>query len=177
MRKHKAGNMILRSAIGALALIMVPLVASRFVERWHWGAGRFLFVYFLFFAMGIMYALVAQNSVPSYKAGAAVSMVTGFSLGWSTMVQVADSGHPQNFAYCGVLAVGIFGALLARLEPGGLARTLFAMAVTLVLITVFLPSGAAPDLARRMAIGHFVFTAIFISAGLMFRQASLARGA
>jgi hypothetical protein len=48
------------------------------------------------------------------------------------------------------------------------------MAATLALIAVILPSGAPPDLARRMAIGHGVYVALFTASGLMFRHASLA---
>jgi hypothetical protein len=90
------------------------------------------------------------------------------------MVQVADSGHPENLVYYSVLAVGLIGACLARLQARGLAWTLFAMAATLALIALILPSGAPPDMARRMAIGHGVFVALFTASGLLFRQASLA---
>ena len=33
------GKTMLRVALGALAVWMVPLVASQFVEDWHWGVG------------------------------------------------------------------------------------------------------------------------------------------
>jgi len=169
------GKMMLRVALGALALLMVPLVASRVVEGWHWGAGSFVFVYVLFFATGMAYALIARKmGVWSYKAGVGVALVAGFALGWSTMVQTADSGHPERLWYLSVLVVGFIGACLARLKAPRLAVTLFAMAATLALITVMLPSGAPPDMARRMAIGHGVYVALFIASGLMFRHASLA---
>jgi hypothetical protein len=148
---------ILRVALGALAVLMVPLVASQFVKDWNWPVGAFVRVYVLFFATGMVYALVA-----------------GFALGWGTMVQVADSGHPERLWYHSVLVVGAIGACLARLKAPGLAWTLFAMAATLALIAVILPSGAPPDLARRMAIGHGVFVALFTASGLLFRHASLA---
>jgi hypothetical protein len=90
------------------------------------------------------------------------------------MVQTADSGHPERLWYLSVLVVGFIGACLARLQARGLAGTLFAMAATLALIAVILPSGAPPDLARRMAIGHGVYVALFTASGLMFRHASLA---
>jgi hypothetical protein len=48
------------------------------------------------------------------------------------------------------------------------------MAATLALIAVILPSGAPPDLARNMAIGHGVLTVLFTASGLLFRHASLA---
>jgi len=72
-----------------------------------------------------------------------------------------------------VLGVGAVGACLARLKARGLALTLFAMAATLALIAVTLPSGAPPYLARNMAIGHGVYTALFTASGLLFRHASV----
>ncbi len=166
---------MLRVALGALAVWMVPVVAAQFVEDWHWGVQGFVRVYFLFFATGMVIALVARRmGVWSYKAGVGLALVAGFAFGWSNMVQVADSGNPANLWYYSVLAVGVVGALLARLRARGLAVTLFAMAATLALIAVTLPSGVPPSLARNMAIGHAVYTAFFTASGLLFRHASLA---
>jgi hypothetical protein len=165
---------ILRVALGALAALMVPLVASRVVEGWNWTAGGFVFVYVLFFALGMTYALIARKmGARSYKAGVGVALVSGFGLAWSTMVHVADSGHPEGFVYYSVLVVGIVGALLSRLKARGLAYTLFAMAATYSLIAVILSSGEPPDLARNMAVGHGVFVVLLIASGLLFRHASL----
>ena len=175
MHMNQLGKTMLRVALASLALLMVPLVASRVVEGWHWNAGGFVFVYVLFFATGMAYALIARKmGAWSYKAGVGVALVAGFALGWSNMVQVADLGHPENLVYYSVLAVGIVGACLARLKARGLALTLFAMAATLALIAVILPSGAPPYLARNMAIGHGVYVALFTASGLLFRHASLA---
>ncbi len=169
------GKTVLRVALGALAVLMVPLVASQVVDGWNWEAGGFVVVYVLFFGTGMVYALIARKmGAWSYKAGVGVALAAGFALGWSNMVQVADSGNPANLVYYSVLGVGAVGALLARLEPRGLARTLFAMAVTLAVIALILPSGAPPDFARRMAIGHGVYVALFTASGLLFRHASLA---
>jgi hypothetical protein len=169
------GKTILRVALGALAVLMVPLVASQLIESWHWGVGGFVFAYVLFFGTGMAYALIARKMAAwSYKAGVGVALAAGFALGWSNMVHVSDSENPANLVYFGVLAVGGVGAWLARLTPRGLARTLFVMAATLALIAVMLPSGAPPDLARNMAIGHGVFVVLFTSSGLLFRHASLA---
>jgi len=175
MRMNQLGKTMLRVALGALAVLMVPLVASRLVEGWNWPAGAFVRVYILFFGTGMAYALIARKmGVWSYKAGVGVALVAGFALGWSTMVQTADSGHPERLWYLSVLVVGFIGALLARLKARRLALTLFAMAATLGLIAVILPSGAPPDMARRMAIGHGVYVALFTASGLMFRHASSA---
>jgi hypothetical protein len=167
------GKTMLRVALGALALLMVPLVASRLVPDWNWNAGGFLFLYVLLFGTGMAYAVIARKmGAWSYKAAVAVALAAGFALGWSNMVHVADSENPANLVYYSVLAIGVIGAWLAHLEARGLARTLFAMAATLALIAVILPSGAPPEMARRMAIGHGVFVALFIASGLLFRHAS-----
>ena len=89
------------------------------------------------------------------------------------MVHVADSENPANLVYYSVLVVGLIGACLARLKAPGLAVTLFAMAATLALIAVMLPSGAPPEMAQRMAIGHGAYVVLFVASGLMFRHASL----
>ena len=174
-RMTQMSKTILRVALAALGLLMVPLVASRVVDGWNWSPGSFAFVYVLFFATGLAYALIARRMVAwAYKAGVGLALAAGFALGWSNMVQVADSENPANLAYYSVLAVGGVGACLARLKARGLAITLFAMAATLALIAAMLPSGAPPDLARRMAIGHGVYVALFTASGLLFRHASLA---
>ena len=174
-RMNQLGKTMLRVALASLGLLMVPLVASRLVEGWNWPAGAFVRVYLLFFATGMAYALIARKmGAWSYKAGVGLALVAGFALGWSTMVQTADSGHPERLWYLSVLVVGFIGACLARLKAPRLAVTLFAMAATLALITVILPSGAPPDMALRMAIGHGIYVALFIASGLLFRHASLA---
>jgi hypothetical protein len=175
MRRNQLGKTMLRVALVSLALLMVPLVASRVVEGWHWNAGSFVMVYVLFFGTGMAYAVIARKmGAWSYKAGVGVALIAGFALGWSNMVHVADSENPANLVYYSVLAIGGVGACLARLEARGLARTLFAMAATLALIAVMLPSGAPPYLARNMAIGHGVYVVLFIASGLLFRHANLA---
>lgn len=163
----------LRVALASLGLLMAPLVASRFVDGWNWSEAAFVRVYLVFFVTGMLYTAVARKmDAWAYKAGVALAVFGGFALAWSTMVQTADSGHPERLWYLSVLAVGIIGACLARLKAAGLAITLFAMASVLALISVALPSGAPPEMALRMAIGHAVFVALFAVSGLLLRHAS-----
>src|SRR5215475_8304089 len=61
---------ILRVALVALGLLMVPLTASHLVDGWNWSPGSFVFVYVLFFGTGLAYALIARRmSAWAYKAG------------------------------------------------------------------------------------------------------------
>ncbi len=166
---------VLRVAWGALAALMVPLAASQVVEGWNWPPGAFVRVYVLFFVTGMVFARVSKRmGVWSCKAGVGVALAAGFALGWFNMVHVADTANPANLWYYSVLAVGAGGALLSRLKARGLSRTLFVMAALLALISVLVPSGAPPDMARRMAAGHGVNAGLFIAAGFLFRRAALA---
>lgn len=177
MHWSEFGKLTLRVALGALAVWMIPFVASQFVDGWNWPAAAFVRVYCLFFLTGMAMALVARRfGAWSYKAGVTISLVAGFALGWSNMVHVSGTENPANLAYYSVLVVGVIGALFARLRPRGLAYTLFAMAFTLALISLLLPSGAPPDLAWRMGFGHAVLTAVFAASGMLFRHASLHSG-
>ena len=172
---NQLAKTMLRVALGALAVWMVPVVAAQFVKDWHWGVGGFVRVYVLFFLTGMVYAVIARKMRAwAYKAGVGVALVAGFVLGWSNMVHVADSENPANLWYYSVLVMGFVGACLARLRAPGLARTLFVMAATLALISMMLPSGAPAYLARNMAIGHAVNVVLFTASGLLFRHASLA---
>jgi hypothetical protein len=172
---NQLAKTMLRVALGALAVWMVPVVAAQFVKDWHWGVGGFVRIYVLFFLTGMVYAVIARKmGAWAYKAGVGVALVSGLALGWSTMVQTADSGHPERLWYLSVLVVGIIGACLTRLKAPGLALTLFAMAAVLALMSVVLPSGAPSDMALRMAIGRGVFVSLFTASGLLLRHASLA---
>ncbi len=167
----------LRVAAGALAMLMVPLVASRVVEGWNWPPGAFVFTYVLFFGTGMAYALIARKmGAWSYKAGVGLALVTGFVLGWSNMVHTSESENPLNLLYFLVLVVGAVGAAVARLEARGLARVLFAMAGLLAVLSVALASAAPTGLEQRAALGHGLFVVLFAVAGLLFRRASVAAG-
>lgn len=170
---------VLRVALGALAFWMVPLVAAQFVEDWHWGVGGFVFAYGLFFATGMVYALIARKmGAWSYKAGVALGLVAGFVLGWSTMVHISESENPANFVYFGVLAVGGIGVWLARLEARGMANATFTMAATLAVVAAFalIRSSWAPSSGPVWDVraGHAAFVLLFATSGLLFRRASVA---
>ena len=168
---------MLRVALGALAMLMVPLVASQVVEGWHWGVGGFVVAYVMFFGTGLAYALIARKmGAWAYKAGVGLALVAGFVMGWGSMVHMSESENPANLVYFGVIAVGGIGAWLARLEARGMARALFAMAAALALvgvIAVMLPLDAPSGPVRNVAVMHGVFVALFTASGLMFRHASL----
>ena len=166
---------ILRVALVALGLLMVPLVASQVVEGWNWGVGGFVFAYVLFFGTGMAYSLIARKMDSwAYKVGVGLALVAGFGMGWGNMVHMSESENHAYLAYFGVLLVGSVGACLARLEAGGLARTLFAMAALLVVVGMVVGSPDVPPMVvQNRLVGHIAFVVLFTASGLLFRHASL----
>jgi hypothetical protein len=171
------GKTMLRVALVALGLLMVPLVASQVVEGWNWDARGFVFVYVLFFATGMAFALIARKmDAWTYKAGVGLALLAGFVLGWGNMVHMTEKENPAFLVYFGVLVMGGVAAWIARLKARGMAEASFAMAVVLAAMaaTQLLLSGAPAGADRNQAIGRAVCVALFAASGLLFRRASLA---
>jgi hypothetical protein len=92
------------------------------------------------------------------------------------MVHMSETENPVNLVYFGVLAVGAVGAAVARLEPRGMARALFAMSAALVLawfITQVLAADTPAGPVWEIGVRHGVFVLLFAAAGLLFRRAGL----
>jgi peptidoglycan/LPS O-acetylase OafA/YrhL len=93
---------------------------------------------------------------------------------------IGKDGDPANRMYFGVLAVGIIGAIIARLRPQGMARALFATALAQALVAAIaliarlgLPwSGPA-----EILILNAFFIAMFAGSAWLFRRADGLPGA
>lgn len=174
----QTGKMILRAALVALGLLMVPLVASQMVDDWHWGVGGFVFAYVMFFGTALAYALIARHmGAWAYKAGVGLALVAGFVMGWGSMVHMSESENPANLVYFGVLMVGELGLGWHACRLGGwrghCSRWRGLAVVGVVAVT--LPWDALSGPMRNVAVMHGIFVALFATSGLLFRHASLAR--
>jgi hypothetical protein len=113
----------------------------------------------------------AYRSAIGVAVGAAVILVW-LSLGVGI---IGKDGDLANLMYFGVLAVGIIGAVIARFQPDGMARALFATALAQAVVAAIaliaglgLPwSGPAEILLLN---GFFI--ALFIGAAWLFRRSA-----
>ena len=83
-----------------------------------------------------------------------------------------EDDDPANLLYVGVLAIGFFGGIIARFQPRGLARAMFATAVAQALVGAFAltyPNTAGP---LQIVLLHSLFVALFAGSGLVFRYAA-----
>lgn len=118
-----------------------------------------------------------QRNRTAYRSAVAVALVTALMLIWLSLGVgvIGADGDPANWMYATVIVVGIIGAIVARLQPGGMARTLFAMALVqaaIAAIALILRLGypASPPLELVGLNGMFI--ALFVGSALLFRRAA-----
>jgi hypothetical protein len=120
--------------------------------------------------------LQAANNRAAYRLALALALTTAFLLVWLSLGVgiIGRDGDPANLMYFGVLAVGIFGAVIARLRPRGMARALFAMAFAQGLvagIALIARLGLPWSGPAEILILNGFFVAMFAGAALLFRRA------
>lgn len=114
------------------------------------------------------------HSRTAYRVAGGLALTAVFLIVWlnaaAGLIGIEDD-DPANLLYVGVLAIGLGGAIIARLQPRGLARALFATALAQALvgaIALKLPNTAS---SVQIVILHGLFVALFAGAALLFRHA------
>jgi hypothetical protein len=173
---------ILRLAFAVAFILLLPLLAMQWSNQVAWSLTEFAVAGALLFGTGLMYELVArQAGSRAYRAAACMALSATLLLVWINLAVgiIGSEDNPANLLYGGVLAVGVIGAVVARLRPRGMARTLFAMAVTQVLVAVAaLVIGASPaasiEASLRILGVNGLFVVLFAGSALLFLRASAA---
>jgi hypothetical protein len=172
---------IVRIALVTALLLMAPLVAMLFTDEVAWDLFDFIVMGSLLFGVGFAYELVARRSEKAvYRGALGVGLAGAFLLFWvnGAVGIIGNEGQPANLMYGAVFAVGFIGSLMARFKPRGMARTLFAAALTQMLVPVIAlliwPPPAiswAPGVFGVFALSAF-FAMLFVGSALLFRRAS-----
>ena len=163
-------------------ILLIPLVAMQFTEEVNWDLFDFAFMGALLFGTGLAYELVARKGGTfAYRIAVGVALVAAFLLVWvnGAVGIIGNEGNPANLMYFGVLAIGIIGAFIARLEPRGMARALSAVALAQMLVPVIaliIWNPQATSWGAAGVLGVFglnaFFAMLFVGSALLFRRAS-----
>ena len=162
----------------AVFLLLLPLVAMQFTEEVQWTLLDFVvFGAMLAGACGA-YELAARASGNGvYRTAAGVAVMAAFILVWLSLGVgiIGRDGDPANLMVFGVLAVGIVGAVIARLQAHGMAVVMFAMALSQALVAaIALIAGLGRPWsgpAEIMLLNGF-FIVLFTGSALLFRKAA-----
>lgn len=177
---HRDGLNITRIARGAGVILSIPLVLTLLV-LWHWRPGAVVLAFVLLIGgVALAYELAAkQPGDKAYRCAVGVALMAVLLLVWMNAAVGGILGDdPANMMYFGVLLVGLIGALVARLEPLGMSRALFATAFAMVLVPAIALLIGTPAFANGVpaVFGlHAVFAALFVASALLFRRAAAHR--
>ena len=173
---------IIRIALATAFILLLPLLAMQFTDEVVWDLADFAVAGVLLFGAGLTYELIARKAGHiAHRAAVGVAVAAALLLVWINLAVgiIGNEGNPANLMYIGVLAVGIIGALIARLEPRGMARVLFATAGAQMLVPVIALIIGPPQVSSWCAagvVGVFILNAFFATLWLgsasLFRRAS-----
>jgi hypothetical protein len=161
------------------ALILLPLFAMQVTDQVVWDAVDFAIFGALLVGAGVTYELAARKTgKTAYRAAVGVALAAAFILVWvnGAVGVIGTEGDDANLMYGGVLAVGIIGAIVARFQPDGMARALFATALAQALVAVIaLIAGSGsngPIWPRDILMLTGFFAGLWLTSAWLFRTAA-----
>lgn len=170
---------IIRIVLATAFILLLPLLAMQFTDEVAWDLEDFAVAGTLLVGTGLMYELVTRKAGNiTYRFAVGLALAAAVILVWVNLAVglIGSEDEPANLMYIGVLAVGIIGALIARLQPRGMARALFstALAQTLVAVIALItgmyqyPGSSVFEILNV----NGAFIVLWIGSALLFRRAS-----
>ena len=179
---HAVTGSVIRLGLVTASVLLLPLLAMQFTDEVVWGLFDFVvFGAMLFGALGAYELAARATGSTAFRAAAGLALAAAFILIWvnGAVGIIGDGNNPSTPMYFAVLAVGIIGAIIARLEPHGMARALFATAlaqVSVPLITLIVWNPQANSWGAAGVMGVFglnsFFAILFVGSALLFRKAA-----
>ena len=168
---------LLRVALATALLLLIPLVAMQFTKEVIWTSSDFVIAGALLFGAGLTYTVVSRmGSNGSYRLGAGVAVAAGLLLIWGNLAVgfIGNENNPANLLFGAVPVVAFVGALVARFRPLGMARALFAAALTQLAVPLVAAAIWRPEVNLGMLYVlalNTVFAGIWATSGWLFRRA------
>lgn len=113
----------------------------------------------------------------AYRSAIGVALAGTLILIWLSLGVgiIGRDGDPANLMYFGVVAVGIIGAVIARLQSPGMARTMLAMAIAQALVTaiaLIARLGLPYSGPLEILLLNGFFVALFAGSAWLFQRAA-----
>lgn len=164
-------------------ILLIPAAAMLFkAEGWAWSAADFVIIWFVLAGAIAAYKFVASKAPNGvYRVAAGIAVATGIFLLWvnGAVGLIGSEDNPANRMYVGVLAIGLAGAAIARLQPLGMAWALLVTAVAQLLVPVIAlivwRSDFSPGVVQVFGL-NFGFVLMFAGSALLFRYAGIKSG-
>ena len=168
-------------ALAVACILLLPWLAMPFTDEVVWGLADFAVAGALLCGAGFTYERVARQADHlAYRAAVGVAVAAALILVWMNLAVglIGAEDHPANLLYVGVLAVGIMGAFLARVQPRGMARALVATACAQAWVAVIASIAGWGDPASgplELFVLNGFFVALWVGSAWLFRRAAHGR--
>ena len=133
--------------------------------------------------VGSLYALVRRKTASARcRVAFGVALGAAFVLVWvnGAVGIIGDENNDANMMYFGVLAVGVLGTIVARFQPLGMARAMYATATAQIAVAVIALIAGLGSAATAWPGDILVLTGIFVtlwlSSAWLFRTAAIGSG-
>jgi hypothetical protein len=162
----------------AALILMVPLLAMQFTNEVDWSFSDFIAAGVLIVSVGLAYEFAVKRiSNPTYKTAIGAALATVLLLIWSNLAVgiIGSEGNPMNLLYFGVIAAAVIGAVIARLKPQGMSRTMlaasFAQTLAAIIAIVVEFENTAISSIEIIVINAF-FILLWITSAFLFKRAA-----
>ncbi|MEW6305300.1 MAG: hypothetical protein AB1705_17630 [Verrucomicrobiota bacterium] len=160
---------LMRLALGAGLALLIPL-ALTLLGGVHWSPRALTFYFVLLLGAGLAYELIASKpGTIWHRAAVGIALAAALLLVWMDAAVGTEDDNSGGLMYLGVLVLGI-GAIIAHFRPPGMARALFATALTQALVAVIAMIAWGQYLELLVLNGFFI--ALWVGSALLFRRAS-----
>lgn len=163
----------------AVALLLMPLIATQFTTEVNWTVGDFAFAATMFAAVGGTLELtVRKTRSRAYRAGVVVALAAAFLLIWinGAVGIIGDEGNPGNLLYLAVVLIATAGAIVTRARSGALAGVMAVAAIATLLVPPLALAGIAdpdePVLHPEVPVATAIFAGMWLVSAWLFRRAA-----
>ena len=162
----------------AALILLLPLVAMQFTDEIVWDVADFAFAGALLVGVGVAFELaVRMTGNRAYRAAVSVALAAAFLLIWvnAAVGIIGSENNDANLMFGGVLAAGIFGALIARFQPHRMACALVATALAQMLVSVIAliaGLGSPSSGPEEIFFLNGFFAALWLTSAGLFRKAA-----
>jgi hypothetical protein len=114
-----------------LTILSIPLIAMQFTDEVAWSFLDFVIAGIFLSGSGITFGLIARRLADSsYRYGVGLGVLASLALMWvnGAVGIIGSENNDINVLYALVIAAVFFGGIVSRLNPRGLAITMFLAA-------------------------------------------------
>ena len=158
-------------------MLLLPLVAMQFTDEVNWSETDFIVAGALIGGTGLTFELAARTTANhAYRAAVGLALAAAFLLIWLNLAVgiIGTEDNPLNLMFGAVLATGIIGAVIVRLQPLEWHARCSRRRSLRLLVAVIAPTAGSGSMAPIWPVSCLTgcFAALWLGSAWLFRKAA-----